>query len=236
MILFILFLIIVLIFIPLSLRKSKEELEEEKKLDERLQDETIYLPETGTRLTLEEAEKGFFIAHDNKLRVKSDEELEKNYSWEQGQVEKIKNFAIESQFEFPTDDVEDKLIEAIGNCSFTSRYSDIHIYYTILIDEALFLTILQVEYETTNGKYISQSTEWHIVGAIHRDKFNLEQFPSRFQKLEIKEVEKALEDFGAESTVEISGEYLIIKLYSHATLDDAKRMIELLKTVTANIG
>lgn len=218
-------LIIGLICIP----RSKEETEEEKRLDERLQDETIYIPGTGTRLTLEEAEKGLFIAHDNKLRIKTEEEIVRNYSWEQGQVERIRNFAMDSQYRFPSDEVEDKLIAAIGECSFTGRYSDILIYFTIQLSDNLFLTILQVDYQITDGKYITASTEWHLVGAIHRDKVSLEEFPSRFAQKGFNNIENALKDFSGETTIETKGEYMIVKLYRHASLEDAQQMIEVLK-------
>jgi hypothetical protein len=230
MILGIFFLIILLICIPALLRKPKEEAEEEKRLKESLQDETIYVPEMGTRLTIEEAEKGHFIVHDNKLRRKAEAELDQNYSWEQAQVEKIRNYVIEADYAFPTDEVEDKLIEALGNCSFTGRYSDIRIYFTVQINEVLFLLILLVDYQISTEKY--HSSEWHIAAAKHRGSINAGHDSAELQN---KEMDKGLGALGAEYTLEPTGEYLILKLYRHATLDDAQQVIRILKNATANI-
>jgi hypothetical protein len=225
MILVIFCLIILLICIPVLFKKPKEEAEEEKRLKESLQDETIYVPEMGTRLTLEEAEGGHFIAHDNKFRKKTDAELEHNYSWEQAQAEKIRNYAIEADYAFPADEIEDKLIEALGNCSFTDRYSNIQIYFTVQINEALFLLVLLVDYQISNGKYHSQCTEWHIAAVKHMGGINAAHDSAELQK---KEIDKELGALGAEYTLEPSGEYAILKLYRHATLDDAQQIIRIL--------
>jgi hypothetical protein len=220
-----------LVCIPGYYKALKNESEENKKLRESLQDETIYVPETGTKLTIDEAERGYFIAHDNKQRIKTEAELEQNYSPEQAQAEKIRNYLLECQYAFLTDEVEDRLIEAVSNCDFISKYSDVNIYFTCRINEVSFLIVLLVDYQISNGKYFNEYAEFHILAAIHYQNISTS---SHLAEQPEKGVQKALKALNAEYTREISGEYLIMKLYRHATLEDAQQMVDILKSVTAN--
>ena len=225
MILGIFFLIIIMIGVFSLFRKSREEAGEEKRAKERLRDETIYVPETGTRLTREEAEKGHFIAHDH-LRRKTEAELVQNYSWEQLQVERIRNHAIEAGYAFPAGEVEDTLIEVLGNCTFTAGYSDVQLYFTVQVDEASFLFTLLVDYQLVSGGRDNQCTEWHLAAAKHMGSSNAGPDAADWQK---KAIAKELGALGAAYTVEPGGEYVILKLYRHATLDDAQQIIRILK-------
>ena len=79
------------------IHKSKSELDYDKKLKKSLEDEFIVDPETGARLTLEQAESGNWIAHDNEFRTLSDSELELLLSEEEKQAEQAKNYLRESR-------------------------------------------------------------------------------------------------------------------------------------------
>ncbi|KGO85952.1 hypothetical protein [Flavobacterium suncheonense] len=72
--------------------KSKSEIEEENRLKESLSDEFIYDPETGTKLTLEQAESGHWIAHNNVNRIKDSDEIEQFYYDDEKEVEELKNY------------------------------------------------------------------------------------------------------------------------------------------------
>jgi hypothetical protein len=63
--------IIWVFYVPASEKEYK------RKLNERLQEEYIYDPETGSKLTLEQAEKGHWINHDNEFNVMLESEIEK---------------------------------------------------------------------------------------------------------------------------------------------------------------
>lgn len=71
--------------------KTKEEKEYEEKIEKSLADEFIIDPETGTRLTLEQAESGHWIAHDNEFRIIPNSELDKLPLEEYRQVETALN-------------------------------------------------------------------------------------------------------------------------------------------------
>lgn len=78
--------------------KTKEDIEIEKRLNESLEDEFIYDPETGTKLTLEQAESGHWIAHDNPKRIKKSEEIEEFYDGKEREIEELKNYIIQSGY------------------------------------------------------------------------------------------------------------------------------------------
>ncbi|QYA26684.1 hypothetical protein G3I01_14655 [Gramella sp. MT6] len=60
------------------LKGTKAEREYEKRINESLADEYIIDPETGAKLTLEEAESGHWINHDNEYITIPEKEIE-NY-------------------------------------------------------------------------------------------------------------------------------------------------------------
>lgn len=84
-------LIVVYVISAFLLKKTPEELAEEKRLRESLADETIYDPETGVKLTLEQAESGHWITNDNPTRIKSEEELDNHYFGNEKIAEKFLN-------------------------------------------------------------------------------------------------------------------------------------------------
>lgn len=107
-----------------SLRKDKKEQQTDRKLQESLEDETIYDPETGVKLTLEEAESGRWLAHDNAGRVKSDDELEKYYEGTDLVIERIINNLKEAGYKKAVmSEADDKELE--GLAMFT-KYDDWH--------------------------------------------------------------------------------------------------------------
>lgn len=71
--------------------KSKSEIEEENRLKKSLEDEYIYDPDTGAKLTLEQAESGHWISHNNINRIKDSNEIEQFYYEDEREAEEIKN-------------------------------------------------------------------------------------------------------------------------------------------------
>ncbi len=89
-------LLIVILYAAFNF-KTKSEKEYEKKLKESLADEFIIDPETGAKLTLEEAESGHWVAHDNEFRTISESELKKLPTEDEKQVEIALNYLRESK-------------------------------------------------------------------------------------------------------------------------------------------
>jgi len=93
-------ILIFYIFRPLLrllIKSDKEGNEYDQKLKERLKDEYIIDPETGAKLTLEQAESGHWIAHDNEFRTIPETEIENLYSDEQKNAERAINYLKESR-------------------------------------------------------------------------------------------------------------------------------------------
>ncbi|MCR5862906.1 hypothetical protein LRS05_12520 [Flavobacterium sp. J372] len=66
-----------LIIVAFSTTKSKSEKVEEKRLQESLEDVLIYDPETGAKITLEQAESGNWLLPDQELKDKYDNDFRK---------------------------------------------------------------------------------------------------------------------------------------------------------------
>ncbi|KUJ61964.1 hypothetical protein AR687_10425 [Flavobacteriaceae bacterium CRH] len=118
------YIFIALIFIHLSIKflftKTEQEKEYERKMKESLADEFIYDPETGAKLTLEEAESGNWITHDNPNRIKSEEELDKYYSGREKEAEELTNFIKSNGYEFTK--LTDSQIGFLEKSKILSKY------------------------------------------------------------------------------------------------------------------
>jgi hypothetical protein len=79
---------------------SDEDKEYKRLLNERLKDEYIYDPETGTKITLEEAESGHWINHNNLNRVKSQEEINKFFVGREKEAEELINHIKLKKYKF----------------------------------------------------------------------------------------------------------------------------------------
>lgn len=100
--------------------KSKSEIEEENKLKESLADEFIYDPETGTKLTLEQAESGHWISHNNVNRIKDADEIEQFYYGNEREVEELKNYIKKTGYTFKK--LTDSQIETLTKTETLSKY------------------------------------------------------------------------------------------------------------------
>lgn len=76
---------------------TSEQKEYDRKLKESLADEYIIDPETGTKLTLEQAESGLWVAHENEFRTITESDLEKLPTEEEKQAEIALNHLRESK-------------------------------------------------------------------------------------------------------------------------------------------
>lgn len=102
---------------------TKEEQEYKRKLKESLEDEFIIDPETGAKITLEQAESGHWIAHDNEFRTMSDSEIDKLYTDEQKKAELGINY-LKKQKEYRKQKLRDEEIEILERTKILSKYDD----------------------------------------------------------------------------------------------------------------
>ncbi len=87
---------------------SPEQKEYDRKLKESLKDEYIIDPETGAKLTLEQAESGHWVAHDNEFRTITESELEKLPTEGEKQAETALNYLRESKEYLKTELTEEQ--------------------------------------------------------------------------------------------------------------------------------
>lgn len=118
-----LFIIIVVIFYYAFTFKTKKEKDYDKHLKENLKDEFIIDPETGAKLTLEQAESGHWVAHDNEFLTKPEKELSKLFSEEEKDAEKALNYLKESR-EYRKTKFSKDLIKLLEKTKLLSKYSD----------------------------------------------------------------------------------------------------------------
>ena len=111
---------IVLAILQKFFESSKVEKDEENAMRLRLEDPYIYEPETGVKLTLEEAESGNWIGHDNENRIRSAEEIEKYYSGYEKTLEDISNHIKATGESFQKLTEED--IKILDNIHLLSKY------------------------------------------------------------------------------------------------------------------
>ncbi len=110
--------------------RSKSEREYDKKLKESLRDEYIIDPETGAKLTLEQAESGHWVAHDNEFRTTPEEDIQKLFTEEQKEAERVVNhLARETRYrrsKFPEEQIaileNTKTLSKYDNWSYSNCY------------------------------------------------------------------------------------------------------------------
>lgn len=103
--------------------KTKEEKEYEAKLKKSLEEEYIIDPETGVKLTLEQAESGHWIAHDNEFYTKSDEEIASLLTEKEIEQEKVLNYLRESKEYRKTKFSEEDLL-ILESTKILNKYND----------------------------------------------------------------------------------------------------------------
>lgn len=103
-------------------RKTKEEKEHEKRIAESLADELIYDPETGMRITLDQAESGYSVAHINPNRLKSKAEIDKYYLGEDKAIEELNNDLIRKGYTAIS--LSDEQTDFLEKSHILSKYDD----------------------------------------------------------------------------------------------------------------
>lgn len=113
-------LVIIYVFYRFFMLMRKAEREYNKDLEERLNDEFIYDPDTGARLTLEEAESGHWIHQNNQNRIKSDEEIKTHYFGKERDAEELVNYI--KSIGFKTTKLHDSQIDFLEQSKILSKY------------------------------------------------------------------------------------------------------------------
>jgi hypothetical protein len=145
------------------LKPSKQEKQALAEQEERLKDERLYDSVTGRYLTLEEAENEAINADDYIGRIKSDEEIEKNYSEDEREVEYI----IRDMLQFGIPEAEDeRIFELISNSKIYETVESHSINNLWEIKQNHFLGIASVTSSFSHGRSDSRTYAYQIIGIV----------------------------------------------------------------------
>jgi hypothetical protein len=102
---------------------SKIDQEYDRKLKESLADEFIIDPETGAKLTLEQAESGHWIAHDNEFNTLPESDIEKLFTEEQKNAERGINY-LKEKSDYRKQKLTENEIQILEKTKTLSKYDD----------------------------------------------------------------------------------------------------------------
>jgi len=235
--------------------KTFEQKEYERKLKESLADESIVDSATGTKITIEEAESGHWISHDNEFRTVSDSDLDKLLSEGEKQVEIALNYLRESR-EYRKILLTEEQLDMFVQTKTLSSYDD----WTYSNPYSFESGILILPTPELNGVpyYENDYVETHLMfwkkieninGHYYlREKSSIEKIFDRFRKdddLHLKNYEsftfnksfdlirinRLLENFENKKglQIEIKDENLFVKTTKLVSIEDIKRIENILK-------
>lgn len=236
---------------------SAEHKEYKRKLKESLSDEFIIDPETGTKITLEEAESGHWVAHDNEFRTVPESDLEKLLTEDEKQAEIALNYLRESKDYRKTEltdeqfDVFDKskTLNNYDDWSYSNPFSFENGIVILTAPELHGMTYYQDDYKEShlmfwkkikniNGHYYlrEKSTAEKIFDKFRNDDdLQLEDYECfTFKKsFDLIRINKILEKFKNQKGLEIefNEDNLFVKTLKLISIEDIKRIEKILKNV-----
>jgi hypothetical protein len=146
---------------------TKADQEYERRIKESLADEYIIDPETGARLTLEEAESGHWIQHDNEYNTVSEQEIDKLHTEEQKDAERAINYLRKSK-EYRKYRFTESELKILENTKILSKYDDwgYSDSYKIEFCNGYFLMPAVVLIDKVPGYFDTTYNESHIMAWI----------------------------------------------------------------------
>ena len=159
--------------------KTKKEIEQEEKLKKSLEDEFIIDPETGAKLTLEQAESGHWIAHDSEYRTTPESEIEKYSNDDRKTVLRAINY-LKGSKTYRKTQLTERQFDILENTQLLSHYDDWHYSHPFRFDNGI---VILPAPEIHSSNYYSEShiMFWVNVNNINghyvfREKSNSEKF------------------------------------------------------------
>ncbi|WP_053990084.1 hypothetical protein [Mangrovimonas sp. TPBH4] len=257
-------LIVILIFAALILAfylaftfKTKSEKEYEKRLEKSLADEYIIDPETGVKLTLEQAESGHWISHDNEFRAIPEFELDNLPTEDEKMVQKAINYLRVSK-EYRKTTLTDKQIKVFEKSKTLNSYDDWHYSHPFEFENGIVflpapelhgMTYYQDDYceshvmfwikiDNINGHYFfrEKSSSEKILDLLRNDDelkiADYECFTLKKSNniILLKNILKNFEN-EKELEIEIDDENLFIKTTRLVNLNDILRIEKIIKNV-----
>jgi len=120
---FLSFALFVAIMVYLMTYRTKSERSYDEKIAKSLEEEFIIDPETGTKLTLEQAESGHWIPHDNEFKTVPNEEIDKLSTEDEQDAERAINHLRKSK-EYLKYQFDEEEIAFLNKTKILSKYND----------------------------------------------------------------------------------------------------------------
>lgn len=239
-------------------KSQKEYNEYEKNIKLRLNDDKIYDPETGVKMTLEQAQKGTWIKNDNFSRIRTEEEIDTYFDGVEKEIEKIANNLKSRNFKHTK--ISNKYIKVLEKTHMLSKYDDWTYYNAFNLnddDKVLFpevqyhyrgkgtssFTGIQIMFwlkiEDIGGHYFLREKETHekILDLFRRDddfKFgNFEVF-TIIKSTNIKKIISTLSPFEKLKNIEIEirNNDLFIKTTNQPNISEFNKLLNFIETKT----
>ncbi|MFD0989055.1 hypothetical protein ACFQ1R_03025 [Mariniflexile jejuense] len=237
--------------------ETDEQKEYNRKLKESLSDEYIIDPETGTKLTLEQAESGHWVANDNEFMTISESELEKLPSADEKQAEIALNYLRESQ-EYQRTKLTDEQLKMFEKTKILNSYDDWNYSNPFKFENGIVflpapelhgMTYYQDDYceshlmfwikiKNTNGHYFlrEKSSSEKLLDLLRNDDelkisdYECFTFKKSRNVILIKDILNSFEN-EKKLEIEIYNDNLFIKTTKLVNLDDIIRIEKIIKNV-----
>ena len=228
-----------------------------KNIKESLSDEFIIDPETGTKITLEEAESGHWVTHDNEFRTVPESDLEKLLTEDEKQAEITLNYLRESK-DYRKTELTDEQFDFFDKSKTLTNYDDWSYSNPFSFENGILIlpapelhgmTYYQDDYKEShlmfwkkikniNGHYYlrEKSTAEKIFDKFRNDDdlqlkdYECFTFKRSFDLIRINNIlEKFKNQKGLE--IEINEDNLFVKTLKLISIEDIKRIEKILKNV-----
>jgi hypothetical protein len=103
-------------------KPSKAVKDSERELKKRLSDDLLYDPVSGAKFTLDQAENGTWVTHDNHSRIKSEEEINTYFDGSGRTVEQIANLLKSRNFKIT--EIKEDTLQVLENSETLLKYDD----------------------------------------------------------------------------------------------------------------
>lgn len=149
---------------------TKIDRENRKKLEEQLDDEYIYDPETGLKMTLEEAEQGAVFESNGVGKIKSEAEIDRIEDENIREMHRIRNYFLKSELTNVDSDEFELMRAKIASLQFANNYSSIETDFITRITENTYIALTSVAYVIAGKRGSNAYDDNQIFGIIESDK------------------------------------------------------------------
>lgn len=251
------FTILMVGFIFYMLKTTKADKEYEQKLKRSLEDEFIIDPETGIKITLEEAETGHWVSHDNEFRPIPESDIESQILDDHKTLARALNYLI-TRKEYLKSSLTEEQIDLLNKLKSLAKYDGWTYSDAFSFDKGMVIFLAPeiygktyweddyietqlmfwIKIENTEGHYYLREktqTEKLLDKFRNDDCLQLDDYESfTFKKsYKLLKIQKLVENFANQKGLEIEfyKDNLIIKNRKLANTEDIIRIEEIIKNI-----